>query len=177
MVSNRISMLWSFIKFLEDNGVFKFDIDDIDSRLLLQKYVFLARFYGLDMGYDFNLYIHGPFSTELGRDMFMLKKYKSRLKKRSPKPLPEKFRIKDFLQDVMNKDKEWLWMMTTMLSIKEYNKDIGKERLIDTLIFAKITWEINPSFMTMKTLAKMTDEINIPLLRKQLEQIIEVNEK
>ena len=70
---NRLRLLKSFISFLEENLGYKFDPDDLDSRLRLQKYVFIAKFFGLDMGYKFDKYIHGPWSRNLADDIDKIK--------------------------------------------------------------------------------------------------------
>ena len=69
----RLQLLKSFISFLEKNLNYKFDPDDFDSRIRLQKYVFLAKFFGLDMGYKFDKYICGPWSRELSDDIDKVK--------------------------------------------------------------------------------------------------------
>ncbi len=40
-------------------------LDTINDRILLQKKIFLAQDIGLPLGYSYNWYIHGPYSTDL----------------------------------------------------------------------------------------------------------------
>lgn len=40
-------------------------INTIDERILLQKKIFLAQDLGLPLGYGYNWYIHGPYSSDL----------------------------------------------------------------------------------------------------------------
>ena len=42
-----------------------YSLDNIDERILLQKKIFLAQDIGLPLGYGYNWYIHGPYSTDL----------------------------------------------------------------------------------------------------------------
>lgn len=42
-----------------------FSLDTINDRILLQKKIFLAQDIGLPLGYGYNWYIHGPYSTDL----------------------------------------------------------------------------------------------------------------
>ena len=73
MNRDRKDLLKSFISFLESSGIFEFDVEDFESRLRLQKYVYLAKIFGFDLGYLFNLYIYGPYSSELANDYYSLK--------------------------------------------------------------------------------------------------------
>lgn len=47
-----------------------FRLCTFDDRLILQKAVCLAQASGVDLGYDFNWYLRGPFSPALTRDAF-----------------------------------------------------------------------------------------------------------
>lgn len=49
-----------------------FSMEKFDSRLKLQKIVYLMQAYGLNIGYTFHLYLYGPYSTELARDGFSM---------------------------------------------------------------------------------------------------------
>ena len=55
----RRRRLAGFIRWLEGEGVFRFRLGEFGSRLRVQKYVFIARFFGLDLGYRFSLYVRG----------------------------------------------------------------------------------------------------------------------
>lgn len=47
-----------------------FDITDFNNRLKFQKFIYLLQECGLNLGYEFKLYLHGPYSTLLTRDGF-----------------------------------------------------------------------------------------------------------
>ena len=48
------------------------DMSRFKDRLLLQKRVFLLQELGMDLGYEFRKYIHGPYSSSLAKDGFAL---------------------------------------------------------------------------------------------------------
>ncbi|MCA1917308.1 hypothetical protein [Methanospirillum hungatei] len=49
------------------------DINEFDSRLIIQKTVCLLQLRGISIGYPFSMYIHGPYSPELTSDYFLEK--------------------------------------------------------------------------------------------------------
>ena len=112
----RAKILSSFVKLLKEEGVFEFDPEDFDSRLRLQKYVFIARKFGLDLGYNFSLYMRGPYSPDLADDYYNLP---------NAGTLPEEFDRKRFLDLVRNRNTNWLETAATILSIYEDCKDLN----------------------------------------------------
>jgi len=112
---NRRKMLLSFIRMLEGEGIFKFNLDDFDSRLRLQKYVYLARPFGLRLGYGFSLYIRGPYSPDLARDYYNLPA--------EGEPLPAGFKAEEFIEFVRGKDERWLEAASTLLMLAEESPD------------------------------------------------------
>ncbi len=48
--------------------------EHFNNRLKIQKYVYLVKYYGLDMNYDYNTYLHGPYSQQLAWDYYSLAK-------------------------------------------------------------------------------------------------------
>jgi hypothetical protein len=46
------------------------DMGKLTHRIIAQKTVFLLQLKGIDMGYDFGLYLRGPYSPSLTRDLF-----------------------------------------------------------------------------------------------------------
>jgi uncharacterized protein YwgA len=72
-VSLRLKKLAKLIRALEDAGIYRFKIDLFEDRLKLQKIVYIAKHFGIDLGYTFNEYIRGPYSPELADDYYKLK--------------------------------------------------------------------------------------------------------
>jgi uncharacterized protein YwgA len=115
---DRKSLLESFVLFLKEHKLI--DVEKLkdesdagfENRLKLQKYIFIARYFGLDMGYSFSLYIHGPYSPDLARDYYALELTGGR-------GLPESFRKDEFLGLVLGKDSNWLEAEATALDFVE----------------------------------------------------------
>ncbi len=68
--------LLAFIKFLRDNNIMSFNPENPTHRMKLQKYVFIAKFLGLNVPYEYNMYMHGPYSRKLAEDYYKLMKKK-----------------------------------------------------------------------------------------------------
>ena len=49
-----------------------FDITEFNTRLKVQKIVYLMKSKDMSLGYDFILYLYGPYSVELTRDAFQI---------------------------------------------------------------------------------------------------------
>ena len=47
-----------------------FNMNYFNNRLKLQKFIYLVQATGLNFGYKFRLYLHGPYSTMLAREGF-----------------------------------------------------------------------------------------------------------
>ena len=117
----RVEKLGAFIRFLESELG-----REVEDRLKLQKYVFIADHFGLNSGYDFSMYVRGPYSPELAEDYLRASEMASI--NQSEAYLPSEFNKDEFVEFVRNKDKEWFEMATTVLAIYEYNKDRGISR-------------------------------------------------
>jgi len=126
---NRLDRLKVFLIFLHKNGII--DIGKVDeendegfiNRLKIQKCVYLAKYYGLDLGYEYNMYIYGPYSTELSNDYYSIinniKDYN--------KEVNEGFDSMNFLGVVKDKDAEWLEVAVTLLDLHvEYGRETEK---------------------------------------------------
>ena len=57
------------IAFFKELG-FRFDISSFDDRLLAQKLICLLDLKGIDLGYSCSLYVRGPYSPDLTRDLY-----------------------------------------------------------------------------------------------------------
>jgi uncharacterized protein YwgA len=132
MIERKLKLL-AFIKFLETECGFKFDVRSFKHRIKLQKYVFIANFLGWNNEYLFNIYVRGPYSPDLASDYYKLEnrdqtveefdKYLSSLNKSI------------FIETIAGKDVGWLEVGTTMLSLYVNNKDrIDKNQIQSYLI-------------------------------------------
>jgi len=142
---NRIEKLAGFVKALEDEGIFEFNVNRFDNRLKLQKYVYLARKFGFDLGYRYNLYIHGPYSPELANDYYRLNKVTKYVKI----SLDRKF-----IKLIKRKSERWLELAATIVMLVERYGDIGKEMIIKLV-------KSNKPFATEKELENVFKELKI----------------
>ncbi|MEM3594689.1 MAG: hypothetical protein QXS27_08150 [Candidatus Jordarchaeaceae archaeon] len=120
----RKEKLLHFLAFLKEELNFNFNKDSFEDRIKLQKYVRIAKLFGLDLGYRFNLYLRGPYSPDLASDYYGLSG-----------PMPELARLdnfdsKKFLKMVRDKDTRWLETAATIISVKDNNPGISDDRVI-----------------------------------------------
>lgn len=103
-----------FLKFLEKRVGFTFDVHNFDHRIKLQKYVYLAKVFGWNNDYRYNIYIRGPYSSNLADDYHDLIDMDESL-------LPS-MDFGSFRDLVMNKDTAWLEVAATLLYIHKSYK-------------------------------------------------------
>jgi len=111
-MGERKNELKEFLQFLDDRCGFVFDVDRFDHRIMLQKYVFIAKFLGWDHDYNYNLYIRGPYSPDLAKAYYNLDEISSACD-RSAYSLDEE----RFASIIKGKRVSWLEVGTTMLSL------------------------------------------------------------
>jgi len=123
------SILASFIKLLNETNGYRLDLSKsgFDSRLRLQKYVFLAETLGINIGYKFNLYLYGPYSIGLAKAYYNITKDEID----ASSNLHDTFDTDTFLSLIADKDSMWLEAAATLKSIYEFNSGITEENLID----------------------------------------------
>ena len=122
------SNLEGFIRFLEDNDLIVFDISGDDdshfiNRLKLQKYVFIAKYFGMPFHYKHGIYMYGPYSRRLAADYYSLAS-DGRRDIVSPMLNPAQFRESDFLKVIRN-DPKWLEIAATLLDRYNETKDLN----------------------------------------------------
>ncbi|RZN34949.1 MAG: hypothetical protein EFT35_08865 [Methanophagales archaeon ANME-1-THS] len=113
----KIGNLAAFVNILERSGIHKFNPEDFISRLRMQKYVYLARFFGFDLGYEYNLYLRGPYSPALAEDYYRLKEKSERV------DLSFFGNFDKFAKLVRGKDHRWLEIASTIHFIWENNRN------------------------------------------------------
>ncbi|KON28981.1 hypothetical protein AC482_07405 [miscellaneous Crenarchaeota group-15 archaeon DG-45] len=129
MSEARLGQLAGFIRELGERAIFHFDISDFDSRVKLQKYVYLARNYGFNHEYKFNLYIRGPYSKELAKDYYSITDetvnyVRPRLNE-------------DFYRIINGKNTRWLELAATYCMIRENNPNLDNDILVRYVRMAK----------------------------------------
>jgi len=110
----------TFIELLEEMNLVQFDIledteENFDNRFRIQKYVFLAEYFGLHLDYVFSMYIHGPYSPDLTNDYYELAQDGFE----HPEELPDEFDINRFYSFVSPMDSTSLEAAATLLSLNE----------------------------------------------------------
>lgn len=133
----RLIRLASFIKILRDNDVLSsLNINRFDHRLKLQKYVFLARSFGISEfnSYSFSEYMYGPYSPVLADDYYEMEREGMDPYKEFDREFYEKLsksaEFKNFANLVKGKDSKWLEVAATMLDLSEAVKRGVNRRVI-----------------------------------------------
>lgn len=126
--------LLPFIKFLEKEAGFRFDIEKFEHRLRLQKYVFLSKFFGFNHDYSYSIYLRGPYSSALADDYYKLAEFYPSYKEDYRKEFGE-FNTEKFMEVIEEKDGKWLEIAATILSVYEsYRKKFGGAELIELVL-------------------------------------------
>jgi len=113
----KIEILDYFLK-----KIGSFSMKDFNSRLAFQKEIYFLQRYGIGLGYDFDWFIHGPYSPKLASDGFKLNSI------RPKKEIKIEFsdeEIEDDLQKFIN-------------FINKYKKNIHKLELLASIDFLMI---------------------------------------
>ena len=106
---------------------FDFKVNYFNNRLKLQKYVFLLRKYGIDLGYSYSYYIRGPYSPELADDYYNLPKVSGEMK------VPE-----DFLKLIKDKSERWLELASSLVMVFEKYPKISEDEAIKIVAGSKL---------------------------------------
>jgi len=142
METKNLQMLSSFSRFLERAKIHSFDINSFNSRVKLQKYVYIAKeLFGIRLNYDFNLYLRGPYSTALARDYYELGNYRSRSYRSSLNRWRNNlYRFKDFVE---GKETRELEILATTHFILKNNRHLIKttftEDEMEELVVEKVS--------------------------------------
>ncbi len=108
-------------------GGFDFKVNYFNNRLKLQKYVFLLRRYGIDLGYSYSYYIRGPYSPELADDYYNLPKVSEEIE------LP-----KEFLKLIKDKSERWLELASSLVMVFEKYPKISENEAIKIVATSKL---------------------------------------
>jgi uncharacterized protein YwgA len=105
--------------------------DSFSARFRMQKAGFLLKCLGVRpfFGYDFGLYVHGPYSSTLAKQYYAIKKAGG-----PASLLPETIQALDWF---IGHDERWIELASATLSSQRANFGIGKDALFLTLRFSK----------------------------------------
>ena len=151
-----------YIEFLSKNKLLTFNVlsdtnEGFESRLKIQKMVYLASFFGLDLGYKYRLYKHGPYSTRLAMDYYELAEVPQKYMGEFEGVLPNTFDSDGFINCVGRKNKNWLEISTTL--IEERTKFPNKSQLVTHV------HKIKPRY-TIEYIEQVYDEMVVSELKR-----------
>ncbi len=103
-----------------------------EERLRVQKAVFLLKHLGISpfSQYAFSLYMSGPYSPDLARDYYALSETRAKSVELEPK-------TGSMLKWFTSKDRKWLEVASSIISIKETYPEAGSERVHSVLTMSK----------------------------------------
>ncbi len=119
-MDKKLVELKAFVKFLKTDCGFDFDINSFNHRLMLQKYVLIAKSVGWDNDYLYNMYIRGPYSSELADDYYRLQNVQ--ISDSDYTDTLQTFDKEAFKTIIYNKNIKWLEVGATLLSLYKNNK-------------------------------------------------------
>jgi uncharacterized protein YwgA len=132
-----------------------FSIGKFENRLKLQKIIYLMQAYGLNIGYNYSLYLYGPYSTELTRDGYALPDF-SQIEKIGFSTPSDNNKFLRFIEFIGKRkdDIKWLEIVASLhlLKTQGYN-DIRATNFV----MSKRNNEFSSSG---KIIAKILDELN-----------------
>lgn len=119
--------LVNFIKFLEDKDLMRFDMirdgdTQFSNRFRIQKYVFLAQRLGLKLPYEYDIYLYGPYSTQLTDDCHNLVRNRTNYEQVDGM-LDGSFDADRFLHATRGKTRMWLEIASTLIDTKPHCTD------------------------------------------------------
>lgn len=140
-VTNRKEQLIDFIMLLDNNKLINKKIiianneSGFKNRLKLQKLVFLAKKFDLDLGYPYSLHIHGPYSKELAIDYYIICKanLQGNILKQS---------MTSFINKFKDKDEKYLEILATAVDVHDSIKDRNIDEIV--AITSKIKTQYDP---------------------------------
>lgn len=108
------------------------DVNTFEQRLESQKVQYLAQLFGVSIRYNYNLYIRGPYSPNLSRDLYQIKeaKMKPMIDKFIPNELEKRFNdLKNFIKDMDARKLEIVVTLHWLIKVA----DLSKAQAIDRL--------------------------------------------
>ena len=134
------ALLPRFIKYLESENLVEFDIlgegdRHFWNRFRIQKYAFLAKYFGLETPYKHGIYLYGPYSGTMTEEFYALARNPELYRKARPE-LPRQFSSGQFLGFVRNRSNDWLEMAATLLSKRKRipQRDVLLQNAEDTKV-------------------------------------------
>lgn len=89
--------------------------NNLKFRIKIQKFVFIAKYFGWDNAYNYNMYHHGPYSPALSDDY-----HSNEIFENTPLQI-QNFNLESFKKFVGNKSTDYLEAASTILYYKRFN--------------------------------------------------------
>ena len=120
----------------------KIDMSSFQNRLKIQKSVYLLQAWGINLDYDFNFYLQGPYSTELTKDAFQMPDFTSIDVFRFPDEATEK-KLEEFIEFIEphKDDIEWLKIAASLHLLNKLYSTQSKQEIIKRLVNLKFVNE------------------------------------
>ena len=112
-----------------------FDNRSLGTRIIFQKTVYFLQVFGINLDYNFDYYIYGPYSKKLALDGYVLEKKFNEIKpiEFNEKATENRFvTFQKFIQE-HTVDSKWLEAAASMHFLKKINTTISKKELINTI--------------------------------------------
>lgn len=167
----RIMELAFFLNLLKSELGFE-DADDFKSKIRLdfnlrfkiQKFVFLAKYFGWNNSYVYNLHRNGPYAPALTEDYYSKDIFKWGFSE------IDNFRYNSFKEFIMNKSNDYLEAASTILLYKEFNQNLSLNDAAVKLSQIKphiSSQTVNEAFWDVEglTLTKKQNQIQTPALK------------
>jgi len=122
------------------NKLGNFDMTRFDGRLIFQKTVYFLQAFKIYMGYNFSLYIHGPYSPDLAKDGFELKDKIGQIKDEIQFPSEESKKSFDVFLSFIDKIKDQPDDLETLASLHLFHKLFptdSKNMIIQRVLYHK----------------------------------------
>lgn len=121
------------LRYCEDGLLGTVSVDTFSDRKRLQKAIYLLQEFGLDLGYKFRWYLHGPYSDDLADDAFRVSMF-SEIREQEPTNSNLIEALRTFLgSDIASPDTLELLASLHFLAMKAYVPQKSKMRIVELM--------------------------------------------
>src|SRR3989344_8338223 len=109
-------------------------METFENRLKLQKVIYLLQCSGVNLGYPFSWYLHGPYSPELTKDAYLIEDF-SKVKKLEFEDSEIESKFKGFIERLSNHkdDVFWLEVSASIHLLKKLYPQKSEEQVVDEI--------------------------------------------
>ncbi len=112
---------------------FSFSLETLKDRIILQKTIYLLKYMGLNLGYNFSYHLYGPYCGELTLDAY--KRVKTTVLKLTKNEEEAIIKLKKILKLYPN-DSTWYELLATTLFFKKEEK-LDEEKIFNEILKKK----------------------------------------